>query len=260
MTEATKGERTRKKLIDATAALLRRQGYHATGLSDIVAESGAPRGSLYFYFPGGKDELARAALLASAAEWRARLDAATAGARDLGEAIDATVALLADDLEASGWDNGCPVAAVALESTSELVRRTVEEHFESWLSVLAERLSALGVAPAPARQLATVALSAFEGALLLARVTRSRAPLVAVGQALRAMIATVTPPAAAPKAPAASRSAPARRSARRRRRPAPGSWPRAARRRTRRSAGRRTDRRTGRPRRPWSRALRRRGP
>jgi len=63
--EATKGERTRKKLVDATAALLRRQGYHATGLSDIVAESGAPRGSLYFHFPGGKDELARAALLAS---------------------------------------------------------------------------------------------------------------------------------------------------------------------------------------------------
>ena len=186
--EATKGERTRKKLVDATAALLRRQGYHATGLSDIVAESGAPRGSLYFHFPGGKDELARAALLASSAEWRARIDAATRDAPDLGAAIDATVTLLADDLESSGWDNGCPVAAVALESTSELVRATVEEHFASWLDVVAGRLAASGVAPAPARQLATVVMSAFEGALLLARVKRSRAPLVAIGQALRAMI------------------------------------------------------------------------
>jgi TetR/AcrR family transcriptional regulator, lmrAB and yxaGH operons repressor len=243
--ESTKGERTRRKLVDATAALLRRQGYHATGLSDIVAESGAPRGSLYFYFPGGKDELARAALLASTAEWRARIDAATAGARDLGEAIDATVALLADDLEASGWDNGCPVAAVALESTSELVRHTVEEHFASWLDTVAGRLVALGVAAAPARQLATVAVSAFEGALLLARVTRSRAPLVAVGAALRAMIAAATPPAlappaAAPDASGASRSAAGARPpaapppARRRPRAAPGSSPRAASRRTRR--------------------------
>jgi AcrR family transcriptional regulator len=195
--EATKGERTRKKLVDATAALLRRQGYHATGLSDIVAESGAPRGSLYFYFPGGKDELARAALLASTAEWRARIDAATRDARDLGEAIDATVALLADDLESSGWDNGCPVAAVALEATSDLVRGAVREHFESWLDIVSERLVGLGVAAAPARQLALVAMSSLEGAMLLARVTRSRAPLVAVGQALRAMIAAVTPSFAA---------------------------------------------------------------
>jgi TetR/AcrR family transcriptional repressor of lmrAB and yxaGH operons len=202
--EATKGERTRKKLVDATAALLRRQGYHATGLSDIVAESGAPRGSLYFHFPGGKDELARAALLASSAEWRARIDAATRDAPDLGAAIDATVTLLADDLESSGWDNGCPVAAVALESTSELVRATVEEHFASWLDVVAGRLTASGVAPGPARMLATVAMSAFEGALLLARVTRSRAPLVAIGQALRAMIGAVT---AAPAPPRGGRGA-----------------------------------------------------
>jgi TetR/AcrR family transcriptional repressor of lmrAB and yxaGH operons len=206
MTEATKGERTRRKLVDATAALLRRQGYHATGLSDIVAESGAPRGSLYFYFPGGKDELARAALLESSAAWRARLDAATRDVRDLGEAIDATVTLLAEDLEASGWDNGCPVAAVALESTSDLVRQTVAEHFETWLGVLTDRLAALGVPAAAARQLATVALSAVEGALLLARVTRSRQPLVAVGQALRAMAAAASAPPAGPAAPTAPTS------------------------------------------------------
>jgi TetR/AcrR family transcriptional repressor of lmrAB and yxaGH operons len=209
-TQAKKGERTRKKLVDATAALLRRQGYHATGLSHIVAESGAPRGSLYFYFPDGKDELARAALLASTAEWRARIEAAIAGARDFGEAIDATVAVLADDLESSGWDNGCPVAAVALESTSELVRRTVQEHFESWLGVVAGRLTAFGVPEATARQLAMVTLSAFEGALLLARVLRSRAPLVAAGQALRAMAAMALPAAPVPAPAATPQPPPAR--------------------------------------------------
>ena len=71
--ELSKGERTRKKLVDTTAALLRCQGYHATGLSQIVAESGAPRGSLYFYFPGGKDDLAIAAIAASSDAWRAKI-------------------------------------------------------------------------------------------------------------------------------------------------------------------------------------------
>jgi len=185
----TKGERTRKKLVDATAALLRRQGYHATGLSDIVAESGAPRGSLYFYFPGGKDELAIAALRASGVAWRARILDAIHGAPDLATALDAIVTAVADDLEASGWDNGCPVAGVALESTSDAVRAAVVEHFESWLDVSVEHLARFGMAPAPARELALVALSALEGAMLMARVMRSREPLLLVGRTLRALIA-----------------------------------------------------------------------
>ena len=196
MTELTKGERTRKKLVDATAVLLRRQGYHATGLSDIVAESGAPRGSLYFHFPDGKDQLARAALEAAGEQWRVRIEAVLADARDLGTAIDSIVKLLADDLEASGWDHGCPVAAVALEATSEPVRKTVAAHYAAWQQAITDRLAGhFGIAPPIAAQLATVALAAIEGGLLLARVQRSRAPLVTVGHALHAMAVLASGPA-----------------------------------------------------------------
>jgi TetR/AcrR family transcriptional repressor of lmrAB and yxaGH operons len=194
MTELTKGERTRKKLVDATASLLRRQGYHATGLSDIVEESGAPRGSLYFYFPDGKDELARAALQQSGVEWRARIESAVAGAQNLGAAIDGVIKLLADDLEASSWQNGCPVAAVALESTSPIVRQTIEAHYTTWQQTISDRIAGFGVPRPAAAQLATVALAAVEGALLLAKVERSRAPLETVGAALRAMAAMVVAP------------------------------------------------------------------
>lgn len=184
--EATKGERTRKKLVDTTASLLRRQGYHATGLSAIVDESGAPRGSLYFYFPGGKDELACAALEQAGHEWSARIDAAVATANDVGGAIDAIITLLGDDLEANGWDNGCPVAAVALESTSKPVRNAVTAHYTAWLAAITDRLvERFDLARPIARRFATVALASIEGALLLARVQRSREPLVSVGGALR---------------------------------------------------------------------------
>jgi TetR/AcrR family transcriptional regulator, lmrAB and yxaGH operons repressor len=186
-----KGERTKQKLVDATATLLRRQGYHATGLSDIVAESGAPRGSLYFYFPDGKDQLAVAALDQSGEEWRVRIEAAVAEARDVGAAIDAIVKLLADDLEASHWEHGCPVAAVALESCSKPVRAAVAAHYRAWQDGIAARLTSdFGVPKPVAAQLSTVALASIEGALLLARVHRSREPLIAVGRALQAMAST----------------------------------------------------------------------
>lgn len=187
MTQLSKGERTRKKLVDATGDLLRRQGFHATGLSDIVEESGAPRGSLYFYFPGGKDELARAALDAAGAEWRLRIATAVASATDLDGAIAAIIALLADDLEASKFQHGCPVAAVALETTSESVREAIVAHYADWEHAIVIYLVSHGIAAKAARQFALVALSAIEGALLLARVRKTRAPLVAVGAVLRAM-------------------------------------------------------------------------
>ncbi len=194
--EATKGERTRQKLIDATAMLLRKQGYHATGLSEIVDESGAPRGSLYFHFPDGKDQLAVAALEQSGEEWRVRIEAAVAGATGLGQAIDAIVTLLADDLEASGWAHGCPVAAVALESTSKPVRAAVRDHYTTWQAGVTTRLVEHFGLPAPvAAQLATVALAAIEGGLLLARVQRTREPLITVGRALQAMAAMLPRPA-----------------------------------------------------------------
>jgi TetR/AcrR family transcriptional regulator, lmrAB and yxaGH operons repressor len=186
----SKGERTRQKLVDATAELLRRQGYHATGLSEIVEESGAPRGSLYFHFPDGKDELAVAALEQAGEEWRVRIEAAVADARDLGAAIDAIVTLLADDLESSGWDHGCPVASVALESTSRTVRAAVVAHYTAWQdSVTAGLIERFGIPAVLAAQFTTVSLAAIEGALLLSRVHKSREPLIVVGNALRAMAA-----------------------------------------------------------------------
>jgi len=193
MTELTKGERTKQKLVSATGALLRRQGFHATGLSDIVEESGAPRGSLYFYFPGGKDELATAALEAAGLEWRARIEEVVAAAPDLGTAITNIVDLLADDLEASKFQHGCPVAAVALETTSEPVRKAIVAHYTAWEKGISEHLARLGIPAAAAKQLAVVALASIEGALLLARVQRSKAPLLTVGKALRAMVAAVAP-------------------------------------------------------------------
>ena len=191
----TKGERTRARLTAATATLLQRQGYHATGLAEIVAASGAPRGSLYFYFPGGKEALACAALAASGADWRLRIDAILDGAPDLGAAVTRVCNALAAVLEASGFEHGCPLATVALEaaSTSDAVRATVAAHYAGWIDSLGARLATLGIDAEVARRLARVSLATIEGALILAKVARSRQPLIEAGETLRSMISLLHP-------------------------------------------------------------------
>jgi TetR/AcrR family transcriptional repressor of lmrAB and yxaGH operons len=188
MTELTKGERTKKKLVEATAALLRKQGYHATGLSAIIEESGAPRGSLYFYFPEGKDQLAVAAIEEAGAVWRTRVQQAVVGAKDIGTAIDAVIDVLAEDLVKSKWENGCPCAPLALEAASRPVQAAVKAHYDGMLKMIAAGMEGFGVPAALAAQAATVALAAIEGALLLARVERSKRPLQTVGAALKMML------------------------------------------------------------------------
>jgi TetR/AcrR family transcriptional repressor of lmrAB and yxaGH operons len=192
---ATKGARTRAKLVSATASLMQRQGYHATGLAEIVETSGAPRGSLYFYFPGGKEELARAALGEAAADWRRRIEAVVAEADDLGAAVEAVCRLLANDLAASDFQHGCPVAAVALESAGEPVRQIIEAHYVEWEHAIVEYAVAHGgIDREAARPLATFVLASIEGALLLAKVHRSREPLLRVGAMLRGLAAMTAPP------------------------------------------------------------------
>jgi TetR/AcrR family transcriptional regulator, lmrAB and yxaGH operons repressor len=191
MTVVSKGERTRAKLVATTASLLQRQGYHGTGLNQIIADSGAPRGSLYFYFPGGKEELACAALAGAGAEWQERLEAVIDGAPDLGASVVAVCQALADALVASSYEHGCPLATVALEAatSSEAVRKTCAAHYAGWVEKIAARLARAGVAEEAARRHATFALSAIEGALLLCKVSRDVGPLLDVGEALRSLLA-----------------------------------------------------------------------
>ena len=178
---------SKEAFVQTTQQLLRRQGYAATGLGEIVARSGAPKGSLYFHFPGGKEELAIAAMERSAAQLRDAMAAILNSSEDLDEAIGRLIGALAAGLEQSDFADGCPIATVALEtaSDSEPMRAAAQAAFDSWLQVLRERLLAAGLEPALAAQRALLVLAAVEGGLILARATRDVTPLVAVSSQLR---------------------------------------------------------------------------
>jgi TetR/AcrR family transcriptional repressor of lmrAB and yxaGH operons len=186
------GRASREAFVTSTGRLLRRQGYAASGLNEIVSRSGAPRGSLYFHFPGGKEELATAAIEHTGAELRAAIAAMLAGRPRASEAVGQLIDALASGLEASGYRDGCPIATVALEAagSSEPLRLAAERVFASWLAELERGLIAEGMSPERAADRAVLVLSAIEGALVLARVRRELGPLRAVREELVALTAT----------------------------------------------------------------------
>jgi TetR/AcrR family transcriptional repressor of lmrAB and yxaGH operons len=184
-----KGSSSRQAFVDATAELLQRQGFNATGLNQIVARSEAPKGSLYFHFPGGKEALAVAAMAHSGEKLRAAMGAIVNSGENLGESLGQLIDALAAGLEGSGYEVGCPIATVVLEaaSGSEALRTTADAVFASWLEVLQERLVTAGLTRADAERRALLVLAAIEGALILARARHDTAPLAAVREELVAL-------------------------------------------------------------------------
>lgn len=180
---------TRQRFIDSTAHLLQQRGYHGTGLRDVLEHSRAPRGSLYFHFPGGKEQLAAEAIQHGAGRICEALRGVFAATRDIGEAVTQILSLLALQLQASDFTLGCPVAPVALEQVEgALLTDAVRSAYDSWHAVILARLLEEGHAPARAQSLATFALSAIEGALLLSKVRRDVAPMTDTAKELAALV------------------------------------------------------------------------
>jgi TetR/AcrR family transcriptional regulator, lmrAB and yxaGH operons repressor len=177
---------SRSRMIAAAAELFRQRGYHATTFSDVVRDSGAPRGSTYFHFPGGKAELAREAIARAGEEIEEMVREAARHADDPGSLIRALAQILASRLERSGYHSGCAIATMVLELAprDEEFSAAFDSVFARWRVALVTRLEPLGIAPDRAAALADLTISALEGALVLSRAARSTQPFTTTTQAL----------------------------------------------------------------------------
>ncbi|WP_249011275.1 TetR/AcrR family transcriptional regulator [Conexibacter sp. DBS9H8] len=175
---------TRERIVEASAELMRRQGYSATGVKQIAEMARAPFGSLYHFFPGGKEQLGAEAIRASGTLYELLIPAVFDQAADPVTGVRDFFAGAATHLVESDYADACPIATVALEvsSSSETLRLACAEVFERWINAGAERFSAAGAAPATARDLALAMLSALEGAFVIARATRDTKPLLVAGE------------------------------------------------------------------------------
>ncbi|MEZ5264615.1 MAG: TetR/AcrR family transcriptional regulator [Acidimicrobiales bacterium] len=179
----------RQRLADAAAALLREQGLHASGVKQIAAAARVPMGSLYFHFPGGKQELVRSAMTAAGSAVDQALDRVCSFSGSAREAVAAHLEQSGAALAASGYRSGCPLATTALELGPDDadVAEVIAAWFSSWRARIEAALHADGYVEADS--LATLVLAALEGGLLLARVERDLAPLASVAATLDALLA-----------------------------------------------------------------------
>ena len=171
-------------MIKSTARLMRERGVEATSFADVVAHSGAPRGSIYHHFPGGKAQLVEEATRYGG-DFIAAGMAAALEEDDPLSALDDFAEYWRTSLIRSDFSAGCPVAAAAIEGDQNpAAREAAGQAFNRWEQLFARALQRKGVARARARSLATTLVAAIEGAIILARAQRSGAPIERVAHEL----------------------------------------------------------------------------
>ena len=199
-TSTREGTNTRERIVNTSAELFRRQGYNATGVKQIVEAAQAPFGSLYHFFPRGKEQLGAEAIRVSGALYELLIPAVIDPAPDLVTGVRDFFAGAAEHLRETNYEDACPIATVALEvsSSSEPMREACAEVFESWIAAGAARHSGAGLSAEQARELTIAMLAALEGAFVLARALRSTEPLEVAGelvaQAVQAALAEAARP------------------------------------------------------------------
>ena len=181
---------TRTRMIEATALLIRQRGYHGTSLNDILAESGTPRGSLYFHFPGGKDQLVIEVTRASVAEVATKLREQLAAAKSPDVAVRRIAEATAEMLKASDYQRSCPVAPVVLDSTTDIPELTelCRQAFEEWIDLFRDVFAKSGIPDKRARSLAMLVEASLEGMMVICRAIRDHKPLLAVADELATVV------------------------------------------------------------------------
>lgn len=173
----------------ASAELFRRHGYTGTGLKQIVSKAGAPFGSLYHFFPGGKEQLGAEVIRESGMLYAQLFDIFIAPAADPVRGIEEAFAGAAVTLQETDYADACPIATVALEvaSTSEPLRQATAEVFAAWIAKGTETFARFELSEEDARRLTIAVITSLEGAFVLSRSLRDVEPLAVAGEAAVAL-------------------------------------------------------------------------
>jgi TetR/AcrR family transcriptional repressor of lmrAB and yxaGH operons len=179
---------SRASMVRSAASLISTQGVSATSFSDVLADSGAPRGSIYHHFPDGKAQLAEDAI-----RWTSQRVLAhqrTCPATTPSEVLRWFIEMWRQVVRTSGGASGCVVAGVAIDTVAgqpgliDVVRAT----FRSWIDLLSEQLQGAGVPAGRASSVAVATVAGMEGALILCRAERGTKPLDTVADELMRLL------------------------------------------------------------------------
>lgn len=186
----------RHRILHAVSDLMEMHGYHATGLNDIVRSSGAPKGSLYHYFPDGKEEMAAETIQARGHMVAEHIRSQLAAIDDPAEAIYKMMSDMAAHMQQHQCKRGAPIASVALEmsGSSERIREACEAAYSSWQEIFKAKLVMSGIPTSEADALALHIVTAIEGVMVISRTRQTSEPILQSATILRDLIRSqITP-------------------------------------------------------------------
>ena len=177
---------SRQKIVKAATRLFNIQGYHATGLNQILKESGAPKGSLYYHFPDGKEQLAVEAVNKMAAQIEEDIKQVMNQYDHALDAFQAHVKQIAKHFDEDDLFEGLPIGLLAAETSlmSEPLRKACKDAFESWESLYCEKLIQDGFEPEKAHRLSLLVNSMIEGAITRSLTNLNGQPLLNISDCL----------------------------------------------------------------------------
>lgn len=181
---------SKDKLIQTASCLFQKQGYHGTGLNQITKESGAPKGSLYHYFPGGKEQLALESVQLTAKFVVSRIRDGLNKSSDPVKAIQDYINDMAERFQNEGIKGGVPIASIALETSlmSEQLREACQTAYEEFQGAFTHKLLDSGFNESRAKELGIVINSMLEGAFLLSFTTGNSEPLIIVAKQIPVLL------------------------------------------------------------------------
>jgi AcrR family transcriptional regulator len=173
---------SRARMIDAAIHLMRISGLSGAGINEIVRESGAPKGSVYHFFPAGKSQIVTEALAVYGDRVGAFIDSALAAGESPDQRVRALFAAFAERVEAGAFQSSCAAGALSLDLDvgHEELRATLVTTFSGWQAIIAGHFPEL---PAAQRDsFAGFVLTAIEGAYVRCRAEHSSRPFCDAGE------------------------------------------------------------------------------
>lgn len=177
---------TRERMIEGGRQLIGRNGFRATSFRDIWEFTSTPRGSVYFHFPDGRDELALEVVARQSAIWLGLVDKVAERSTTPAEFLAGLATGLAEDMHRSDYTLGCAISAMAVEAPAlaEPLRTAIGTFYRDWADAVAGHLGGLGMDPARTDEFAGTVISCLVGALAVAKARRDRTPFEQAGSSL----------------------------------------------------------------------------
>ncbi|MBY8913422.1 TetR/AcrR family transcriptional regulator [Bacillus sp. YC2] len=183
---------SREKILAAATRLFQLQGYYGTGLNQIIKESGAPKGSLYYHFPGGKEQLAIEAVNEMSGYIRLKIKESLDAHPDPVKSIQLFLKDLSSQFTCPENFEGFPVGLLAAETslTSENLQKACQNAYQEWETLFAGKLRSAGFSEEKAAEISTVLNAMIEGGIILSLAKKDSMPIIHISKQIPKLLKT----------------------------------------------------------------------